>query len=254
MNTPPSYPAAPPVVPGLDQPLERRPVWQPRVTQVILVLTVVVYIVQYLTQYLTGVDYPAALGLKANDLIIQGQVWRLFTPMLLHGSILHIGFNMYALYVIGPGLERYYGRGRYLLLYILGGFAGNVISFLISPQPSLGASTAIFGLLGAEAVFLYQNRQLFGPAAKRSLTNVIVIAVLNLAISLSPGIDLWGHVGGLMGGLLFAWFAGPRFRVEPGLYQPALVDEHDAGDSLRTGLSVGALFAVLAGLKIFGGF
>ena len=108
---------------------------------------------------------------------------------------------MYALYAIGPGLERYYGRSRYLLLYILAGFAGNVASFLISPQTSLGASTAIFGLLGAEGVFLYQNRQLFGPAAKRSLTNVIMIAAVNLMIGLSPGIDNWGHVGGLIGGI-----------------------------------------------------
>ncbi len=214
-------------------------------------MTIIVFILQYVTEYLTGIDYPAALGVKANDLIVQGQLWRLFTPMLLHGSILHIAFNMYALYAIGPGLERYYGRSRYLLLYILAGFTGNVASFLISPQSSLGASTAIFGLLGAEGVFLYQNRQLFGPAARRSLTNVIVIAVLNLAISLSPGIDLWGHVGGLIGGSLFAWLAGPRFRVEMGLNQPSLVDEHDSGDALRAGLGVGGVFAVLAGLKIF---
>jgi rhomboid protease GluP len=250
MNTPPTYPSTSPASTS-GQPLERRPTWQPRVTQVILVLTGAVYLLQMLTTYLTGTDYPAALGVKANDLIVQGQLWRLFTPMLLHGSILHIGFNMYALYVIGPGLERYYGRSRYLVLYILAGFAGNVASFLISPQPSLGASTAIFGLLGAEGVFLYQNRQIFGPAARRSLINVIGIAVLNLVISLSPGIDLWGHVGGLIGGSLFAWLAGPRFRVEPGLYQPALVDEHDSGDVLRAGMGVGAVFAVLAGLKIF---
>ena len=250
MNTPPTYPAAPPAAPTPDQPPERRTVWQPRVTQVILVLTIVVFALQMLTQYLTGIDYPEALGVKANDLIVQGQIWRLFTPMLLHGSILHIAFNMYALYAIGPGLERYYGRSRYLLLYILAGFAGNVASFMISPQPSLGASTAIFGLLGAEGVFLYQNRQLFGPSAKRSLANVIMIAAVNLLIGLSPGIDNWGHVGGLVGGSLFAWLAGPRFKVEMGLNQPSLVDEHDSGDALRAGLGVGAIFAILAGMKI----
>jgi rhomboid protease GluP len=254
MTTPPGYPSAPPPAPASAQPPERSTVWQPRVTQVILVLTIAVYLLQLLSQYLTGLDYPEALGVKANDLIVQGQLWRLFTPMLLHGSILHIGFNMYALYAIGPGLERYYGRSRYLLLYILAGFAGNVASFLISPQPSLGASTAIFGLLGAEGVFLYQNRQIFGPAARRSLTNVIMIAAVNLLIGLSPGIDNWGHIGRLLGGSLFAWFAGPRFRVEMGLYQPTLVDEHDSGDALRAALSVGTIFAVLAGLKIFFGF
>jgi rhomboid protease GluP len=254
MTTPPTSSYPPPAGPAPVQPMERRPVWQPRVTQVILVLTIAVYLLQMLTQYLAGIDLPEALGVKANGLIVQGQLWRLFTPMLLHGSILHIGFNMYALYAIGPGLERYYGRSRYLALYILAGFAGNVLSFLISPENSLGASTAIFGLLGAEGVFLYQNRKIFGPLAQRSLVNVIMIAAVNLLIGLSPGIDNWGHVGGLVGGALFAWLAGPRFRVEMGLVQPTLVDEHDSGDALRVGLGVGAIFAILAGLKIFLGF
>ncbi len=254
MTTPPTSFSPPPVASEPMPPVERRPAWQPRVTQVILALTIAIYLLQMLTQYLLGVDLPESLGVKANDLIAQGQIWRLFTPMLLHGSILHIAFNMYALYAIGPGLERYYRRYRYLALYILSGFTGNVLSFLISPQPSLGASTAIFGLLAAEGVFLYQNRQIFGPAARRSLTNVIMIAAVNLVIGLSPGIDNWGHIGGLIGGALFAWFSGPRFRLEMGLYQPTLVDEHDSGDALRAGLSIGALFAVLAGLKVFLGF
>jgi rhomboid protease GluP len=248
----PSY--SPPAEPAPAPPVEQRQVWQPRVTQAILVVTAAVYLLQLLTQYLTGVDIPEALGVKANELIVQGQLWRLFTPMFLHGSILHIAFNMYALYAIGPGLERYYGRYRYLALYILSGFTGNVLSFLISSQPSLGASTAIFGLLGAEGVFLYQNRQIFGPMAQRSLINVIMIAAVNLLIGLSPGIDNWGHVGGLIGGSLYAWLAGPRFRVEMGPYQPVLVDEHDSGDALRAGLGVGGIFAILAGLKIYLGY
>jgi rhomboid protease GluP len=254
MTTPPSstYPS-PAGTPPLP-PVERRPVWQPRVTQGIMAITIAVFLLQLLTQYLTGVDIPEMLGVKANELIAQGQVWRLLTPMLLHGSILHIGFNMYALYAIGPGLERYYGRYRYLTLYILSGFTGNVLSFLITAAPSLGASTAIFGLLGAEGVLLYQNRQIFGPMAQRSLINVVMIAGVNLLIGLSPGIDNWGHIGGLIGGSLFAWLAGPRFRVEMGLYQPTLVDEHDSGDALRAGLGIGGVFAVLAGLKMFLGF
>jgi rhomboid protease GluP len=109
-----------------------------------------------------GFDVPAALGMKVNELIIHGQIWRLITPVLLHGSILHLGFNMYALYILGPGLERFYGHWRFLTLYLLAGFAGNVMSFIFSPNPSLGASTAIFGLLGAQGVFLYHNRGIYG--------------------------------------------------------------------------------------------
>src|SRR5512139_1078087 len=149
---PPKYPppsAAPQRVPI------RTPQVTPLVTYILLGLSVAIYALQWATQNFWGIDYPAALGLKANALIIQGQLWRLFTPMFLHGSILHIAVNMYALLAFGPQLERYYGHWRYLALYLVSGFAGNVASFIFSLAPSLGSSTAIFGLLGAEAVFLY---------------------------------------------------------------------------------------------------
>jgi rhomboid protease GluP len=188
--------------------------------------------------------------MKVNDLIIQGQLWRLFTPMLLHASLLHIGFNMYALFVLGTGLERFYGHSRFLALYLLSGFAGNVMSFIFSGAPSLGASTAIFGLLGAQGVLLYQNREMFGPTARRSLMNVVTIALINFVIGLSPGIDNWGHLGGLLGGVLFAWFAGPLYqRRDP--YFAGVVDERESSDAIRTGALVLALFAIIAGLKIF---
>jgi rhomboid protease GluP len=191
-----------------------RPVFRPYVTFVLIGICVGVYLLQLGTQTLLGVDIPASLGVKVNDLILHGQVWRLFTPMFLHGSIIHIAFNMYALFNIGPTLERFYGRGRYLGLFLLSGFAGNVMSFMFSQSPSLGSSTAIFGLLGAEGVLLYQNRELFGNVASRALSQVVMIAVVNLIIGLTPGIDNWGHVGGLIGGTLFAWFGGPLLQKQ----------------------------------------
>jgi rhomboid protease GluP len=184
--------------------------------------------------------------MKINDYIVQGQFWRLFTPMFLHGSILHLGFNMYARFILGPGLERYYGRWRFLMLYVLAGFAGNVFSFLFTINPSLGSSTAIFGLLGAQGVFLYRNRELFGPAAQRALVNVVVIAAINFVIGLSPGIDNWGHLGGLIGGTLFAWFGGPVLQVW-GMYPSVqVVDERDPRASLWVGLGEFLLFVVIA--------
>lgn len=230
---------------------ESRPVWKPLVTQTVLVITVIVYALQMLTQFVLGSDLPAALGMKVNSLIIQGQFWRLFTPMLLHASLLHIGFNMYALFVLGSGLERFYGHGRFLALYILAGFTGNVVSFLFSSAPSLGASTAVFGLLGAQGVLLYQNREMFGPTARRSLTNVITIALINLAIGLSPGIDNWGHLGGLIGGAMFAWFAGPLYQRRDPYAFSGVVDERESGDVIRAAILIGLIFAALAGLKIF---
>jgi rhomboid protease GluP len=234
----------------------------PNVTYILMGIIICVFLLQGVSVLLSGTDIPADWGMKDNDLIAQGQVWRLFTPMFLHASpdpqdltfaLMHVGFNLYALYVLGPGLERFYGHRRFLALFLLSGFAGNVMSFLFSSVPSLGASTAIFGLIGAEAVFLYQNREILGEGARQGLRNVIVIALINLFIGIAPGsnIDNWGHIGGLVGGALFGWFAGPVLKVE-GVYPSfTLVDQRETGDVVRAGFSVGALFTLLAVANIF---
>jgi rhomboid protease GluP len=246
---PSGYPGGPnnyqPVTPVLQR-------QKPVVTYTIMGLTIFVFVLQMASQTLfKGVDFPQILGMKVNDLIVKGQLWRLFTPMLLHGSILHIGFNMYALYILGPGLERFYGWKRYLAVYILAGFAGNVMSFLFSPENSLGSSTAIFGIFGAEGVFFYQNRKIFGQRAQLALREIIFFAGINLLFGLSPGIDNWGHIGGLLGGTLFAWFGGPLLRVD-GIYPSLkLVDDRPEGDIVRAGINVGVLFAVLTAVTIF---
>jgi rhomboid protease GluP len=225
---------------------------KPLVTYTLLGISVVVYLLQLASQYILGADYPAYLGLKVNELILQGQLWRLFTPMFLHGSILHIALNMYALLAFGPTLERYYGHGRYIALYLVSGFAGNVLSFMFSLAPSLGSSTAIFGLLGAEAVFLYRNRELFGSSARRALTNLITIAAINLVIGMSGGIDNWGHVGGLIGGTLFAWFGGPLLEVQGAYPDLRLEDRRRTTEVLLSGVGVLGLFALLAFSEFIG--
>jgi rhomboid protease GluP len=238
----PAYQVAspPPAIPG-GQPLMRQ-VYRPYVTYVLIGICILVYLLQWGTSNFLKVDIPAAFGVKDNNLIMQGQVWRLFTPIFLHGSILHIGFNMYALFYIGPTLERFYGRRRYLGLFMLSGFTGNVISFMFSQYQSLGSSTAIFGLLGAEGVLIYQNRDIFGNIARRALSQVVLIAVVNLIIGLTPGIDNWGHIGGLVGGTLYAWFGGPILQRQ-GLN--TLADVRRKREAIRAGVGVGALFFFL---------
>ena len=215
------------------------PMSAPYVTYTIIAITVGIYLLQQVS------DLPVILFIKSNPLIRAGQVWRLLTPMLLHGSLPHIAFNMYALLSFGTGLERYFGHGRFLLLYLLGAFAGNVASFLQTDANSLGASTAIFGLLGAEAVFLIQNRKVFPGHFRSAIGNIIFIAAINLFIIGSlPGIDNWGHIGGLIGGLMFTSFAGPRWEVE-GIYPSYYL----ADKRPFSAVIVGAAMVVL----IFGG-
>lgn len=242
------------------QPLQARvrlPERAPIVTYVLVGLTVFVFLLQMATQDAGLVtanvrcgDLAACYGMKINSLIQAGQYWRLITPVLLHASLLHIGFNMYALYVLGPELERHFGHISFLLLYLLAGFAGIVLSFLLTESASLGASTAIFGLLGAEGVFVYRNQKLFGRRAQAMLRNIVQIAAINLLIGLTPGIDNWGHVGGLLGGGLFASIASPTYALasDEGEFHLANRTPFE-----RVWLAAGAvllIFLVLAGTKL----
>jgi rhomboid protease GluP len=226
----------------------------PYVTYAIIGVTVVFYILQIVSVALfgypstfTNIDWLELFGARINDFIRAGQLWRLFTPALLHGSIPHIFFNMYALFSLGTGLERYFGHGRFLGLYVLGAFAGNVVSFLFTDGYSVGASTAIFGLIGAEGVFLYQNRKLFADRFRSAIGNVIFIAAINLfVIGSLPGIDNWGHIGGLVGGLMFTSLAGPLWDVEAGLFGYSLVDRRPARDVMVGAAAVVIIFGALA--------
>ncbi len=245
-----SHPPEAPREPGFQVLPSDLPQFSPLVTYVIIGLTVLVYIAQLGSPYLFGYDLPAALGMKVNELIAQGELWRLLTPLLLHGSLLHIGFNMYALNVIGPGLERSFGHRRFLLLYLLAGFAGNVVSMTFTDAPSLGASTAIFGLFGAQGVFIYQNRILFGERAQAALGQIVRLAVINLLIGLSPGIDNWGHVGGLAGGVAFTWLAGPLLGWQGIAPSYRLADRRDPNAVWLAAVGIGLLFAMLAGAVV----
>ncbi len=249
-NLPPegsTYPPQAPAPQTIHIPFPSHP---PYVSYAIIGICIAVYLVQLATQQWLGYDWPAEWGAKINQSIVRGELWRLFTPMFLHASILHIGFNMYALVNIGPGLERHYGHGRFLALFLLGGFSGNVFSFLLTSSASLGSSTAIFGLLGAEGVLLYQNRRMFGGVAQRALGNVILIAVVNLIIGTSPGIDNWGHVGGLIGGTLFAWFGGPLLQLEGIFPSLSISDRREGRQIWLAGLVVAGIFTFLAGVGI----
>ena len=219
----------------------------PYVTYTIIGVTAFIYVLQLATQFLIQIDLPVVFFLKVNELIREGQFWRLLTPALVHGSITHIGFNMYALLSFGTGLERHFGHKRFLALYVLGAFTGNVMSFLFVSNNSLGASTAIFGLLGAEGVFLYQNRKLFAGQFKSAISNIIFIAVINLfVIGSLPNIDNWGHIGGLLGGTMFAWFASPLWAIEGIQPMLHLADKRSDRDVVTGAVLVLLVFGALA--------
>lgn len=194
----------------------------------ILGLIVIMYL---LTILLSGsITQPSLralllLGAKENSLIDAGQYWRLITAIFLHGGLIHIFFNSFALYALGPESERIYGTVRFLALYFIAGLGGSVASYLMSPAPSVGASGAIFGLIGGLGVFSYFSRQVLGEAGRAQVQSMAAIAVINLVIGFSaPGIiDNWGHMGGLVAGTLVGAALTPRFRLDPLLFPPVIV-------------------------------
>lgn len=241
---PPSPPAAAEAPPLVSAPAQAP---RPYVTYALIAVTTLVYLGQLASEAILGFDILVALGAKINEFIAAGEVWRLLTPILLHGSLLHIGFNMYALYIFGPRMEFAFGRWRFIALYLLSGFAGNVFSLMFTQAPSVGSSTAIFGLLGAYGVYIHHNRRLFGEAGSRaSLNSIIRIAAINLVIGLSPGIDNWGHVGGLLGGGMFAWLAGPLLTVQ-GITPPYRLGDRRTTEAIWQAVALTAgLFGALA--------
>ena len=140
---------------------------------------------------------------KRSDMIMNGrQLYRLFTPMFLHGSVSHLLLNSYSLSNIGPEVERLFGGGRFLATYIAGGVAGNLASAYYTPNPSLGASGAVFGLMGAYYAFLSRNEELFGRSGERAMGRVGSTLGMNVLFGMaSPSIDNWAHVGGGVGGV-----------------------------------------------------
>ncbi len=221
---------------------------RPVVTWVLLGLSILIYIVQIGTEHFLGVDLPLAFGAKFGPLIAAGQVWRLLTPILLHGSLVHLLFNMYALYILGKDIEPTYGHLDFLLLYLISGFGGNVFSYVFAPESiSVGASSSLFGLIAAQGMLLYKNKKFIRNYPK-AIQNVIMVVAINLFIGMNARIDNWGHLGGLAAGGLVAFFAGPVWdlRLHPEAGYAELFDKTSAARRRIVFLLVFLLLAIFA--------
>lgn len=173
------------------------------VSNILIGINIIVYII---TAFLSGnifdsnINVLVFLGAKVNSLILSGEYYRLITCMFLHGGLVHIGFNMYALYSLGPFIEKIFGRKKFTIIYFFSGILSSFMSFIFSSDISIGASGAIFGLLGAALIFGLKNKNKIG---KEFMMNIIVVIGINLFMGFSiPNIDNFAHMGGLIGGIL----------------------------------------------------
>jgi membrane associated rhomboid family serine protease len=173
------------------------------VTKVLIAINVAIYLVTAVQG--SGLGAPG--GPLWNKMILwgpylhQGQWWRLITAAFLHASIVHIAFNMLALWWIGAPVEQYLGRMRFIGLYLVAGLAGSAGALVASPlEPVVGASGAIFGILGAMLILEWQAT---GRLGGNALTLIVINLVIGFAYNGAGGnISIGGHVGGLIGGIL----------------------------------------------------
>jgi rhomboid protease GluP len=162
-----------------------------------------------------NLDTLINLGALQKDMVRQGEIWRLFTAMFLHASLLHIVFNGLALWSLGMHLEQQMGRTRFLLIYFLGGLSGSLLSFGLGNQSavSVGASGAIFALLGGLIGFYLNHRFIFGQMGRSQLNSLVFTAVINFVILLSiPQVDNLAHLGGLLSGIFLGYFLPSDYR------------------------------------------
>lgn len=188
----------------------RRRYW-PVATLVILALNVAVFLLMTFAGGSMNPDVLLNFGASYGPYFRRGEYWRIVMPMFLHIGWLHLLVNSYALYILGPILEKVYGYGRFSLLYVLMGMGSSFLSMKLSQNVAAGASGAIFGIAGAMLVAGYLHRDIIPPRWGRAFGRGIVpFIVVNLAFGFSVrGIDNWGHLGGLASGIVLAALIPP---------------------------------------------
>lgn len=189
----------------------RLPLARPVMTYVLLGLIVVATGIEILLQR----NPYEIIGAQENAKVAAGQYWLLLSSMFLHAGWAHLAFNAYALYILGRDTESFYGSAAFTAIYFVSGLAGSAGFYLFGDTaPSVGASGAIFGLIGAEAAFFVRNRELFGAFGRARLKNVAALLAINLVITFTiPNINMYAHLGGLVVGFLLGLGLSPSYTI-----------------------------------------
>lgn len=172
------------------------------VTKLLLVAIVAGFGLQIWSET-SGTASLTALGANERTAVLAGESWRLLTSMFLHGGFVHLALNAWGLYQLGSLFESWLGSTRMAVTYFVTGIAGSLASIAWTQVPSVGASGAIFGLLGALIAFLLRRHAALSPHGKAILSQLVMWAVINVFFGFStPGIDNAAHLGGCAAGFL----------------------------------------------------
>lgn len=179
-----------------------------KLTYTIIILNSIVYLFSsFFSQNFIDMNMETLVNMGAlyGPYVVQeGEWWRLFTAMFLHGGMTHLLMNMFSLYIIGRGAEMYFKKNAYISIYLFSGLIGGLVSLFVHPgSVGVGASGAIFGVFGALAGFFLAHRDKVATHAKAFMKDFSIIIGINLVIGLSiPSVDVSAHLGGLAVGVV----------------------------------------------------
>lgn len=182
---------------------------QPYLTYALIITNVLIYLLLILfNKYESVIEAFANWGPGFRN----GEYYRVITGAFLHSGMIHLLFNCYALYVIGSQIESFYGRVKYIPIYLFSAIIGSLLSMTFGNYASIGASGAIFGLMGSLLYFGYYYRLYLGTVIK---SQIIPLIIFNICFGLlTPGIDNAAHIGGLIGGVLISAILGVRYKED----------------------------------------
>jgi rhomboid protease GluP len=198
---------------------ERGMGYAPPATLVLIVVLGAVFGWQLSTGALASEESIIAAGALVRERVAQGEWWRLLSATMLHGGVEHIVGNAMSLYILGMASEHAYGTRSMLSIYLASGVAGSVLSAAMGPGPSVGASGAIFGLMGAVMVLFWKHHEELMVRDKRIGIVVAVWALFTIGAGLvTPMIDNAAHLGGMFGGMAVAWMIRPKILARRLVY------------------------------------
>ncbi|WP_103666540.1 rhomboid family intramembrane serine protease [Pseudanabaena sp. BC1403] len=182
----------------------------PPLTLILIALNIAVFVWQINTGSLLSKDAIIASGALERSHLFRGELWRLFSPMFLHGSLDHLIGNCFALYVLGIACEHALRFRQFGIVYFFSGFCGSLLSVMVQPGPSVGASGAIFGLMAFIVVFLYKYQKSFFIRDRRIGFVIAAWGLFTIVFGfLTPYIDNFAHIGGAIGGAIAILFQKP---------------------------------------------
>ena len=178
---------------------------QAKVTSGLMIINIIVFILMTLSGGSENIENLIRFGANSKILVAEGEWWRLFTASFIHIGFFHILFNMYFFYSLGPVFERLFGSMNFLIIYLIAGIFGNLLSFAFGSHytVSAGASTSLYGMLGLAIGLMatYRDDEIIRSFGASFISVVVINVIYSL---LAPGVGIYGHLGGFVAGFLLA--------------------------------------------------